>query len=502
MLTRLRVSGFKNLVDVDVRFGPFTCIAGANGAGKSNLFDAIRFLGSLADHTLLDAALSVRDMAGKSGNVRDLFHRVGTRYDDKISFEAEIVIPPEGEDDLGQPAKAAITLLRYSLRIGYRAGNGHPGHGGLEILEENLSPIKLKEAPTTLQFPHNASVWRKSVLRGRRVVPFISTEGAGSARAIKLHQDGGAGGRPSSRSAANLPRTVLSAANAAESPTVALVRNEMRSWRLLQLEPSSLRKPSSLTAPTRLGPDGSNLAATVYHLARQAEEGQAPGSRSGSESPRVYARIAERLSELIDDVRGVSVDVDERRELYTLSVTDRNGTSHPAMVLSDGTLRFLALAVMELDPGATGLICLEEPENGIHPERVPAMLRLLQDIATDPEDTVGLDNPLRQVVINTHSPTVVGEVPDDSLILAETVETVRGNERFERARFSPLPDTWRAKDAPAVVPKGKLMAYLNPHMPPAEELVSVAVPDRAKRRRVVDRPDLQRCLFSPESVSR
>ncbi|MBF0466683.1 MAG: AAA family ATPase [Nitrospirae bacterium] len=43
MLTRFKVSGFKNLVDVDIRFGPFTCIAGANGVGKSNLFDAILF---------------------------------------------------------------------------------------------------------------------------------------------------------------------------------------------------------------------------------------------------------------------------------------------------------------------------------------------------------------------------------------------------------------------------------------------------------------------------
>ncbi len=43
MLTRLKVSGFKNLVDVDVRFRPFTSVAGANGVGKSNLFDAIRF---------------------------------------------------------------------------------------------------------------------------------------------------------------------------------------------------------------------------------------------------------------------------------------------------------------------------------------------------------------------------------------------------------------------------------------------------------------------------
>lgn len=40
MLTRLKIRGFKNLVDVDVAFGPFTCIAGANGVGKSNLFDA------------------------------------------------------------------------------------------------------------------------------------------------------------------------------------------------------------------------------------------------------------------------------------------------------------------------------------------------------------------------------------------------------------------------------------------------------------------------------
>ena len=52
MLTRLKVNGFKNLVDVDVSFGPFTCVAGVNGVGKSNLFDAITFLGALAE--LLD----------------------------------------------------------------------------------------------------------------------------------------------------------------------------------------------------------------------------------------------------------------------------------------------------------------------------------------------------------------------------------------------------------------------------------------------------------------
>jgi hypothetical protein len=38
------VKGFKNLKEVDVRFGPFTCIAGGNAVGKSNLFDAISSL--------------------------------------------------------------------------------------------------------------------------------------------------------------------------------------------------------------------------------------------------------------------------------------------------------------------------------------------------------------------------------------------------------------------------------------------------------------------------
>src|SRR5437660_12824365 len=104
MLTRLKVSGFKNLVDVDVRFGPFTCIAGVNAVGKSNLFDAFRFLGALADYPLIEAAHSVRNEGGKTTDVRNLFHRVGDKYDDEMSFEVEMIVPREGFDDLGQRA--------------------------------------------------------------------------------------------------------------------------------------------------------------------------------------------------------------------------------------------------------------------------------------------------------------------------------------------------------------------------------------------------------------
>ncbi len=363
MLTRLKVSGFKNLVDVDIRFGPFTCIAGANGVGKSNLFDAIRFLSALAEKPLNEAALSVRDEEGRSGDIRSLFHRIGDDYDETMTFDVEMIVPSEGIDDLGQKAEAKITFLRYSLDLAYRNDNSLQSLGGLEILREELSHINIGDASKQLLFPHKAKTWRRTAITGQRRVPyFISTEGDDSNKVIKLHQDGKSG-RALSRLAKTLPRTVLSATNAAESPTGLLARQEMRSWRLLQLEPSSLRQPDAFTAPTTLESDGSHLAATLYYLARHADS--VHEKNQDISTRQVYARVANRLAELIEDVGEIWVERDDRRELLTVMVKNRDGTSHPARALSDGTMRFLALAVLELDLKAEGVICLEEPENGI-----------------------------------------------------------------------------------------------------------------------------------------
>jgi energy-coupling factor transporter ATP-binding protein EcfA2 len=153
MLTRLIVSGFKNLVDVDVRFGPFTCVAGANGVGKSNLFDAIKFLSAIAERPLIDAALSVRDERGRTSDVRSLFHRIGDDYASQMSFEAEMIVPYEGVDDLGQKATASITFLRYSITLAYRADDDSlRSLGPLEILKEELSHINLGDANKHLLF--------------------------------------------------------------------------------------------------------------------------------------------------------------------------------------------------------------------------------------------------------------------------------------------------------------------------------------------------------------
>ncbi len=132
MLTRLRVNGFKNLVEVDVSFGPFTCIAGANGVGKSNLFDAIAFLSALSEKPLMEAALSVRSEGGRSSDLTSIFHRIGDRATDEMTLEAEMLVPDSGVDDLGQEAKAAITFLRYLLKLGI-------GPSGLCIRHEELN---------------------------------------------------------------------------------------------------------------------------------------------------------------------------------------------------------------------------------------------------------------------------------------------------------------------------------------------------------------------------
>ena len=494
MLTRLKVSGFKNLVDTDIRFGPFTCIAGANGVGKSNLFDAIQFLSVLADNTLIEGALSVRRAeGGRTADVRSLFHRVGDKYDDVMFFEAEMIIPREGVDDLGQWAEASITFLRYKLVLAYTESDVLPSIGSFKLLEESLEHINLGEAHKHLLFPHIARRWRNSAVQGRRISPFISTEGAGDGRTIKLHQDGNSG-RPKTFLARTLPRTVLSTVNATESPTALLARREMQSWRLLQLEPSALREPDEFTAQPDLGADGSHLPATLYHLARYSTREN--GDRS---TTWLYEQVASRLAELIDDVYEVGIDRDEKRQLLTLEVTDAEQTVHPAWSLSDGTLRFLALAVLEQDPTAGGLICLEEPENGIHPKRIPAMLQLLEDIAVDVEEPVGDSNPLRQVIVNTHSPVVVNQVQDDSLLVAELKESMRDGQRFKRVCFSWLPDTWREMAEPTIHPvaRGKVQAYLR-HVIDFNDSATHPIYLTGNKRpvRVGERTDLQPRLLS------
>ena len=462
MLTRLKVEGFKNLDRIDVRLGPFTCVAGPNGVGKSNLFDAISFLATLADKPPVEAASIVRGGDSRRGDVWSLFRRSGDRVAERMTFAAEFLIPAVGEDELGQPAKASMTFLQYELELRYRQDSTVRTMGALEIVHERMVHINRSKAKKRLGFPHKKA-WRDSVVKGRRTSPYISTENEGEGKGepvVSLHADsvaGLGGGRPRRVPAANLPRTMLSSVNnAAEHRTLVLARQEMAGWTQLQLEPSALRAPDGFTAPRSMGPSGAHLAATLYDLAQGAQRDHPGGERD------VYARVANRLSELVDNVRRIAVDVDDKRQLLSIVMTDLQNTEHVASALSDGTLRFLALTVMESDPRSRRLLCLEEPENGMHPLRISAVIELLGELAVDVQEPVDADNPLRQVIINTHSPSVVACVHDNALLVAHAG---RGSEsEASRLSIRHLRSTWRHcqdSDEPTVT-RGDLLAYLDP----------------------------------------
>jgi predicted ATPase len=448
MLTRLKVNGFKNLVDTEVRFGPFTCIAGYNGVGKSNVFDAIRFLALLADHTFVEAARQTRG----GGDLASLFTAGG---DGCMRFECDVVVPGHGRDDFHQPADASHTFLTYVLELELlRAGAER-----IELKREELTYIPFGDARKQLGFKCSRDWLESAIRKSQRRASYIETMDVDGQRRIRLSADKmrdedktkRGGGKPTDFLASALPRSVLSAAShAEEARTAVLVRTEMRSWRVLQLEPSALRLPDELHAPASLTVEGKHLPATLHRLA------------SGPAGDRILADISNRLGQLVNDVRDVRIVRDDTRRAFQLVLTNIAGEEFPAASLSDGTLRFIALSVLERDREASGLVCLEEPENGIHPERMGAMMRLLADMATDLDEPVGDDNALQQVIISTHSPIVVAHTRSEDLMFADHRDPP-GLEpsRHRSLVLRPCKDTWRAKSGTVeAVGKGTIIEYL------------------------------------------
>jgi len=448
MITRIKINGFKSLLDTELYFGPFTCIAGANAIGKSNFFDAIVFLSHLADNTVLHSAKSIRSENQKHSNIKDIFFRSGDQYLETIRFEIDMIVSKSAEDDLGQKAEASITSLRYilELQMNDEANEKEP----IEIVREELKPITLTDTRKRIFF-EKSKEWVNSVVSGRRAsTPFISTDG----EKIKLHSDSKdkRGGRTTEFIAKKMPRTLLSTVTA-ESPTAFLARHEMRSWMMLQFEPSALRQPNSIfeVKNATITANGHNLPATLYRLHNEHNKKD------------IYQLLTNRLKELVDNIDEIMVDNDQKRDLLTLHIRFKDGLILPAQSLSDGTLRFLGLSAIEVDTDKNSVICLEEPENGISPRKIEEMIKLLEDMATDTTDIVDKDNPFRQVIINSHSPLVVRNAPDESLYLATEKEAYieQFKMKVKFTAFSALRGTWKTQnELSEVTTKGEIISYL------------------------------------------
>ena len=441
MLTRLEADGFKNLVEFSIDFGPCTCIAGPNGIGKSNVFDAIHFLSLLADRSILEAALHVRARTGDTGRVEDLFLRGGRNT---FRLAAEMLVDREVRDDFARAGEATSTFLRYEIEVGRRTGRterADPFVSDIELRSESLTHIRQGDAGRRLRFPHSKSGFRDRVVRNRRFARtgYISTEPGDGGPEILIHQDGGARGPGQRAPARTAPKTIVGTTNSIATPTILAARREMQKWRLLSLEPSAMRQPDQMRRdPPFVSDNGRHLASTLERLTRTGG--------SPDDDDDVAARISARLAELVP-VTGVDVQRDDVRELLTLSITEVGGQRFPASAVSDGTLRFLALAILAEDPKASGLLCIEEPENGVHPERLRAMARLVKDLAVDADDSPGAGNVMRQVIVATHSPYFLQlQDPADVLIAKEASLNDVGTS-LRVLRCYPLQKTWRSSTA-------------------------------------------------------
>jgi len=411
MLTRLVVRGFKNLLDVSVDFGPYTCIAGANAVGKSNLFDAIEFLALLAEHPFLDAAQRLRPSGERGIDPKTLFSLDGTGEPVRSMYlEAEMLVGPSVTDEFGQSAEPKSSFLRYTIEFEYvsseRGASGRSG--GFALIREALVPISKGDAHAHLRWPHSAKSFRQSAVFNTRFAgAFISTDNQDGIPTLLVHADGGSRGKPRRAPVAGASRSTISSIFSADEPTMLAAKQEMRSWRKLALEPSAMRAPDDAYASSlSVGVDGAHMASVLWRLTQS--------------DPDAESFVSANVSELAD-VRDVRVVEDTRRDVLVLEARLASGPFLPARSLSEGTLRFLALAVIEADPSFGGLICMEEPENGIHPAKIPAMVDLLKRLAVDPQESPGVENPLRQVIVNTHSPEFVRAQDANDLLLAMSV---------------------------------------------------------------------------------
>ena len=414
MLLTLSIKNFKSIREAHVRFGPFTCFIGHNGVGKSNLFDAVHFLSALAERSISDAATEVRRTSdGGSSPLDFVFGRDPNR---RIELSADMVAPPEVEDDFGDSVKPSTTLLTYTVRLRYT-----PESDRLLVEYESLTHAKLKDSRSFIGFD-SSSAFRKSVaLGGRWGGPLISTR----ADRIQLHGDGGSRGRPAP--VGKSPLTVVGGTNTSDYPTVLAAKREMASWRILHLEPSAMRTPDSRSAPSHVSAAGGHIPATLHSIIAR--------------EPDARAEILNRLRQLNSDIAELDVYSDDVRDQLALRARVRGVDNWLyGRSLSDGTLRYIALALMLGDVQDRAVLCIEEPENGIHPSRVPNLAELLRDYAVDVKDAVGADNPLRQVVVNSHSPEVARQFTHDDLLFVERAVTSDGG---PVSVFRPISGTWR-----------------------------------------------------------
>jgi predicted ATPase len=372
LLRHLSVKGFKSLSDVEVSLPRLTVLFGPNAAGKSNLIDAVQALSRIGTSRTLSDALSepirgypIEAFAFPDGGLTELLSLKESRF----KLEADL--------DVGRDR------FRYWIEVAIQ-----PESGVLSVADEYLTALTAKGEPSK----DNPSIGRvENQLRIRRK----SKPAHPRSELIGLNH-----------SILSDPRL-----GGVEYKAIEKCRNELVGWRVYYLDPRvSMRSAKPPQAVTDIGVLGEDIAPFLYRLR--------------SESPRHFETIKRTLRAVVPSVENMDVDLDKRRGTLDI-VIRQSGRDFSSRIISEGTLRVLALCTIAANPWGGTLLAFEEPENGVHPRRIELITKLLVSLACDQR---------KQVIITTHSPLLCDFVlretksRHDQIALLNVQQSVKGTE--------------------------------------------------------------------------
>ena len=346
---------------------PLNVLVGPNGCGKSNFIEVLGLLRA--------APTDVRVPIREGGGVEDWLWRGKPK---PTSARLEVVVDnPRGK----QP-------LRYSLEFGASAGR-------FKLLGETLEnqhPYPKKEvayiyltssrAQATLNYRDPDNVERTRQLRPEEV------DSDQSILAQRKDPD--------------------------HYPEITYLGRELGKMRLYREwtfgRNTAPRLPQKPDLPNDfLLEDGSNLGLVLNRLALNFETKQA---------------VMQALHQLYGGISDYHVNI--QFGAVQLFLQERNITI-PATRLSDGTLRYLCLLAVLCDPEPPPLVCLEEPELGLHPDVLPQLADLLRDASQR-----------CQLVVTTHSDTLVDALTEDAdvVVVCEKHDGKTTMERVDPEKLS------------------------------------------------------------------